>query len=386
MPSNARDLAVYVHWPFCLSKCPYCDFNSHVTETLDHVQWRDARISELDHYAAQLPKRNVASIFFGGGTPSLMAPATTAALIETVGKHWTTDKNLEITLEANPTSVESAKFKEFRAAGVNRVSIGVQALDEDALQFLGRRHNSSEAIEAVTIAVEIFERVSLDLIYARPGQTMHAWQRELNRALDMATSHLSLYQLSIERGTPFYTAERRGEFRIPNEDLASDLYEMTQSICEERGLAAYEISNHSTPGNECRHNLGYWTGQDYVGIGPGAHGRISVDQTIYATEQTPRPDLWLAAIARDGHVTRHRKALKGLTRIEEVLMMGLRLREGLTRKDFHLATSQQFEDVLEPRRLRPLINANYLQLDKLGLRTTRAGRIRLNSILTALLA
>jgi len=381
-----QDLAVYIHWPFCLSKCPYCDFNSHVADTIDHGRWRDALLAELSHVAAQLPDRTVVSIFFGGGTPSLMEPATSAALIDAIAGHWLMAGDIEITLEANPTSAEAARFRDFRTAGINRLSIGVQALDDAALKFLGRGHDRSQAVDAVGLAGSIFPRVSFDLIYARPGQTVDDWKGELAQALAMEAGHLSLYQLTLEKGTPFYAAHRRGDFSLPAEELGGALYDATQELCEARGVPAYEISNHARPGSECRHNLVYWTGGDYAGIGPGAHGRLSIGGKTVATEQIPGPANWLEAVAVRGHGTRKFEALDAMTRQEEVLMMGLRLRDGLTRDSFRLATGLEFEDALEARRLRRLIDARYLELDAHGLRATPAGLIRLNAVLTALLA
>ena len=386
MTAATRNLAVYIHWPFCLSKCPYCDFNSHVAEAVDYNHWRGALLAELSHYAAQLPDRHIVSIFFGGGTPSLMEPATSAALIDAVAGHWSLADDIEITLEANPTSVEAGRFRDFRLAGINRLSIGVQALDDKALGFLGRGHDQTQAIDAVTLAGSIFPHTSFDLIYARPDQTIDGWTKELSEALAMGPEHLSLYQLTIERGTPFYAAHRRGDFQIPAEGLGSALFEVTQELCERHGLPAYEISNHARPGLECRHNLVYWTGGDYVGIGPGAHGRLTVGDTVFATEQIPGPANWLDAVAASGHGTRKFEALDAATRIEEILMMGLRLCDGLTRDAFHMATALAFEDVLEPRRLRRLLDANFLEIDTRGLRATAQGLIRLNAVLAALLA
>ena len=386
MTAAPRDLAVYIHWPFCLSKCPYCDFNSHVADSVDHAHWRDALLTELSHFAAKLPDRKIVSIFFGGGTPSLMDPGTAGALIDAVGRHWSLADDVEITLEANPTSVEAERFRDFRSAGINRLSIGVQALDDEALGFLGRGHTQRQALDAVALAGSLFARTSFDLIYARPDQTVDAWTEELSRALAMEPGHLSLYQLTIERGTPFYAAHRRGDFHIPAEEQGSELYEATQALCEAHGLPAYEISNHARPGSECRHNLVYWTGGDYVGIGPGAHGRISIDGTVRATEQIPGPANWLEAVATDGHGTRKYEAVDSAARIEEILMMGLRLRDGLTRDAFERGTNHEFEDVLEPRRLRRLIDAHYLNLDSRGLRATPEGLIRLNAVLSALLS
>ncbi|MDC0033908.1 radical SAM family heme chaperone HemW [Alphaproteobacteria bacterium] len=386
MKPAQRDLAVYIHWPFCLSKCPYCDFNSHVAESVNHKHWRDALLAELSYYAARLPERRIVSIFFGGGTPSLMEPATSAALIDSISNHWPLVKDIEITLEANPTSIEAGRFQDFRSAGINRLSIGVQALDNQALGFLGRGHDQTQAIEAVVLAGTIFPRTSFDLIYARPDQTIEAWKKELSEALAMQTGHLSLYQLTIERGTPFYAAHRRGDFQVPSEGFGSRLYEATQELCAIHGRPAYEISNHAMPGSECRHNLVYWRGGDYVGIGPGAHGRLSIDGNVFATEQIPGPKNWLAAITANGHGTRKFVALDATTRLEEILMMGLRLRDGLTRTAFQLATTHEFEDVLEPRRLRRLIAANYLEIDARGLRATSGGLVRLNAVLATLLA
>ena len=390
MPNVAHNgidaLAVYIHWPFCLSKCPYCDFNSHVTEAVDHDRWRAALLAELTHYAGQLPGKTVTSIFFGGGTPSLMAPATAAALIEAVAGHWSVASDLEITLEANPTSVEIARFKDLRSAGVNRVSIGVQALDNAALAFLGRGHDRSEALEAVTLAHGVFPRTSFDLIYARPGQTPPQWRDELTEALAMAGEHLSLYQLTIERGTPFFTAHRSGDFQTPDDDTGAALYELTQEMCDAAGLPAYEISNHARPGAACRHNLTYWTGGDYVGIGPGAHGRITGPAGVAATEQIPAPTNWLEAVEAEGHATRKSDPLDPRTRIEEILMMGLRLHSGISRQVFWAQQSLELEDVIEPRRLRRLLDADYVKIDEAGLRATAEGRLRLNAVLAELLA
>jgi oxygen-independent coproporphyrinogen-3 oxidase len=384
--AGVTELAIYIHWPFCLSKCPYCDFNSHVAETVDHSQWRRALLAELAHFAGQMPGRVVTSIFFGGGTPSLMEPATAAALIDAVTGHWSIDSDLEITLEANPTSVERAQFQALRTAGVNRVSIGVQALDNDALAFLGRGHDRLEAIDAIEAANSIFPRSSFDLIYARPGQTPESWSSELREALALAAEHVSLYQLTIERGTPFYAAHRSGEFKVPDEDLSVALYEITQEGCDAAGLPAYEISNHARPGAESRHNLTYWRGGDYVGVGPGAHGRLTNGFSVTATEQVPGPANWLEAVEKNGHATRRAELLDHRTRIEEVIMMGLRLHRGISRQEFHARHSLELEDVIEPRRLRRLLDADFLEIDEAGLRATRAGRLKLNAVLAEMLS
>ena len=383
--SQMDTLAVYVHWPFCLSRCPSCDFNAHVRETIDQARWHDAYLTEIAHVAATLPGRVVTSVFFGGGTPSLMDPATAAAIIEAIGTHWTLSPDAEITLEANPTSVEAARFADLRAAGVNRVSLGVQALDDAALEFLGRGHDRRQAIDAVALAARTFERFSFDLIYARPGQTLENWRAEFHEAAAMAGDHLSLYQLTIERGTPFFTAERGGAFVLPDEDLSAALFEATQDMADAAGLPAYEISNHARPGGECRHNIVYWTGGDYAGIGPGAHGRVTRDGAVYATEQIPGPENWLAAVEADNHGTRRQEPLMADIRIEELIMMGLRLTKGIGREDFAARTGLEIEDALEPRRLRRLIEGDFAILDEAGLRVTPAGRLRLNAVLAALI-
>ncbi|HWC91867.1 MAG TPA: radical SAM family heme chaperone HemW, partial [Pseudolabrys sp.] len=293
--------AVYVHWPFCLSKCPYCDFNSHVRHGgVDEARFVRAYATEIAAAAARVPGRTVSSIFFGGGTPSLMQPASVAAILDAVAKHWRVAPDVEITLEANPTSVEAARFRGFRAAGVNRVSLGVQSLDDAALKELGRLHTAQEALDAVAIARANFERYSFDLIYARPRQSLESWAAELRRALAYAGDHLSMYQLTIEPDTPFFGLHKAGKLVIPNEDLARDLYDLTQAICVKAGLPAYEISNHARPGGECRHNLFYWRGHDYAGIGPGAHGRLTIDGRRVATETEKRPESWLMRVEAAG--------------------------------------------------------------------------------------
>ena len=296
----ARDddagFGVYVHWPFCASKCPYCDFNSHVRAEIDEARWRAALVRELDHFAALAPGRTVTSIFFGGGTPSLMAPATVAAVIERTANHWRLAGDVEITLEANPTSVEAGRFAGYRDAGVNRVSLGVQSLDDRALGFLGRGHDAAEARAAVAVAHARFPRVSFDLIYARPGQSPAAWRRELAEALQIAGEHLSLYQLTLEPGTAFHARAARGALALPGGDAAAALYDVTQEVLEGAGLPAYEISNHAVPGAESRHNLTYWRSGDYLGVGPGAHGRLTGGGAVLAIAQTRSPERWLAAV------------------------------------------------------------------------------------------
>ncbi len=376
---------LYVHWPFCLSKCPYCDFNSHVRESTDQARWQAALLRELDHYAEATPGRRLTSIFFGGGTPSLMAPGTVAARIERARARWSFAADIEITLEANPTSVEAARFAALGDAGVNRVSLGVQALDDAALRFLGRGHSAAEATAAIALARWHFGRFSFDLIYARPGQSIAAWRAELAAALDLAGGHLSLYQLTIEPETAFAGAVRRGEFIMPDDDAAAALYETTQAAMLARGLPAYEISNHAQPGEECRHNLTYWRYGDYVGVGPGAHGRLTLAGDKLATRQHRAPEAWLAAVEAQGHATRQCDRVAPRDRLAEMTMMGLRLSEGIARSRFIAETGQPPELVFAPARLRRLVDGGFLELDRAALRATPAGRQRLNAVLGELL-
>jgi len=378
--------SIYVHWPFCRSLCPYCDFNSHVRESVDQARWRGALLAELDHFAADVPGRTVTSVFFGGGTPSLMAPETVAAVLEAVGQHWTPAPDLEVTLEANPTSVEAGRLAEFRAAGVNRVSLGVQALDDDALRALGRQHTAQEALDAVALARTLFDRVSFDLIYARPDQSPAQWRDELRAALRHADGHLSLYQLTIEPGTVFHQAQARGDLVVPDDDTATALYEVTQEVLDAAGLPAYEVSNHARPGEACRHNLSTWRYDDYVGIGPGAHGRLTIDGTTVATRQHRVPEAWLALVERDGHATRTRTPLEPTDVLAELTLLGLRLTDGIAEDRFRGRTGTTFEHAFGHDRLGRLIDGGFLVRDDEGLRTTPAGRQRLNAVTGALLA
>jgi oxygen-independent coproporphyrinogen-3 oxidase len=321
----AEPLALYVHWPFCVSKCPYCDFNSHVRERVDQAAWHAALLADLRHEAALLPGRKISSIFFGGGTPSLMPPATVAAVIAAADAAWGMTDNVEITLEANPNSVEVANFADLAAAGVNRVSIGVQSFDPQILDFLGRAHSGDEARRAIAAAQDHFARVSFDLIYARPGQSLAAWESELGAALAFGTGHLSLYQLTIEPGTRFATLAAKGDLVIPDGDTAADLFDATQAITRAAGLPRYEVSNHAAPGEESRHNLTYWRYGDYAGIGPGAHGR----RLAQATERHKKPENFMSAVDRNGHGLKVETDLPPHERATEAMLMGLRLTEGI---------------------------------------------------------
>ena len=387
-PAGARGaLALYVHWPFCLSKCPYCDFNSHVRDGVDQGRWRGALLRELDHFSALLPGRRVTSIFFGGGTPSLMPPETAGAVIERAALRWSLAVDAEITLEANPTSTEAARLEEFGAAGVNRVSLGVQALDDRALAFLGRGHDAAEARQAVALAQRIMPRSSFDLIYARPGQTVAAWRAELADALVFAGGHLSLYQLTIEKGTPFWREARDGAFVMPDDDTSRALYDLTQEMTAAAGFAAYEVSNHARKGEACRHNLAYWRYDDYVGIGPGAHGRIApAGEGRKATRQHAGPEAWLAAVEGAGHGTAETRALDADEQAREMLMMGLRLTEGVGEADLEARTGCDPDRVIDRAGLARLVEAGYVERRGERLRATAAGRPLLNGLLVELLA
>jgi putative oxygen-independent coproporphyrinogen III oxidase len=366
MSADAPPFGVYLHWPFCLSKCPYCDFNSHVRHVaIDETRYVRAFTAEIAATAERVPGRTVATIFFGGGTPSLMQPATVQAILDEVARHWTVAPDVEVTLEANPTSVEATRFRGYRAAGVNRVSLGVQALDDAALKALGRLHTADEAIAAVAIARKIFERYSFDLIYARPGHNPQDWSRELNHAIDQAAEHLSLYQLTIEPDTPFATLHAAGKLIVPDDDNARNLYDVTQEICSARGLPAYEISNHARPGAECRHNLVYWRGHEYAGIGPGAHGRLDIDGRRFATATEKRPEAWLAQVETTGHGLVVDEPLTREERADELLLMGLRLAEGIDPARYEALAGRS----LDPRRIATLHSEGAVE-------TTREGRLR----------
>jgi oxygen-independent coproporphyrinogen-3 oxidase len=379
-------LGVYVHWPFCKSKCPYCDFNSHVRDGIEQMRWRKALLTELEHAAREAPNRRVETMFFGGGTPSLMEPETAGALIARTRELWDTAPDIEITLEANPTSVEAANFAALAEAGVNRVSLGVQALDPAALKFLGREHSADEAIAAIATARRHFARYSFDLIYARPGQTTESWLAELERALALAGEHLSLYQLTIERGTRFFAEHQRGAFELPGEEEAARMFELTQTRLEAAGLPAYEISNHARTGAACRHNLIYWRYQDYVGVGPGAHGRFAAGNTKRATRRTSGPENWLGQVEEQGHGTVETTVVTGQDRVEEALMMGLRLAEGIDRTLFQSGAGADPVEALGEAKVAPLVAAGFLEITPTHLTATSAGRQRLNALLERLIA
>ncbi|MFL5254695.1 MAG: radical SAM family heme chaperone HemW [Rhodopila sp.] len=382
----APDLALYVHWPFCLSKCPYCDFNSHVRDRIDQNRFGHALRRELAHEAARLGRRRLTSVFFGGGTPSLMDPATVAAILDDAARHFDPVPDLEITLEANPTSIEAGRLADYRAAGINRVSIGIQSLDEAALRTLGRQHSAQEAVAALTLARRLFPRVSFDLIYARPGQDLPSWRAELRAALAIAADHLSLYQLTIEAATPFEALYRQGRLILPDEDTAAALYDATGEECARADLLAYEISNYARPGEESRHNLTYWRYQDYAGIGPGAHGRVTVDGTLRATRRHRAPEPWAGRVEQSGHGTTDDDPIDPPERAREALLMGLRLSEGIDLRWFEARTGRTLAQSVDTGILAQCVQEGYLVLTSERLQATQEGRIRLDTLLGCLVA
>ncbi len=377
--------ALYLHWPFCRHKCPYCDFNSHVREEVEEGRWRAALLAELDHFGERTAGRALRSIFFGGGTPSLMAPATVAALIERASHWWRFEPEIEITLEANPTSAEAARFAGFQAAGVNRLSLGVQALEEAALRHLGRQHGVDEALAALDLARARFPRVSIDLIYGRPEQDLAAWERELRRALDLGTGHLSLYQLTIEPGTHFHTLRRRGRLPLPGEDLGAAMLALTDELCAAAGFAAYEISNHARPGEESRHNLVYWRYGDYLGVGPGAHGRLTLGTERLAMRAERLPERWLAAVETRGHGQLPAERLAAETRATEYLLMAMRLAEGVELGRLAALAGRDLDSFLDMAAVRFLEAEGLLRCEEGVLRATATGRHRLDALIRRIL-
>ena len=372
---------LYIHWPFCQAKCPYCDFNSHVSKEIDQSRWLNAYLSEIDRYAAELPGRVLTSVFFGGGTPSLMDPDVVAAILERVRQRWPTANDLEVTLEANPGSVEMGRFRAYSQGGVSRVSMGIQALNDDDLRRLGRLHSVAEARQAFEIAKNCFDRVSFDLIYARQHQSLDAWRGELSEALQMAADHLSLYQLTIEQGTAFGDRYARGRLKgLPQDDHAADMYEITQDLCEAAGLMAYEVSNHAKPGAESRHNLIYWRYGDYAGIGPGAHGRITLNGRRHATVGWSAPDRWLREVEA-GQGEKSRDAIAHCDQADEYLMMGMRVADGIDRRRYAALAGRD----LDEGQLAYLEELGMIVTDGAAVRATKRGRPVLNEILRRLM-
>ena len=379
---SAEPLALYIHWPFCVSKCPYCDFNSHVRETVDQLAWRNALLADLAHEAALTPGRRLTSIFFGGGTPSLMPPETVAALIEAAGRHWNLADGIEITLEANPSSVEASRFRDIAAAGVNRVSLGLQALDDEALAFLGRAHGVAEGLAALDTAQSAFDRVSFDLIYARPDQGEAAWQAELSRALGFGTGHLSLYQLTIEPGTRFATLAASGKLVPLDPDHGARLFELTRDLTDAAGIPAYEISNHARPGEQSRHNLSYWRYGDYLGIGPGAHGRRGKSATL----RRKKPENWLNRVTAAAHGLESEEDLSPATRATEALLMGLRLEEGVDLERIAARTDVAADELVDPLAVTRYADLGLIERQGSRLRVLGPGMLLLDALLGEIVA
>ena len=380
-----EQMGVYIHWPFCKSRCPYCDFNAHVRNNIDQEQWVCAYLRSLEFYAKKMPDKHVISIFFGGGTPSLMEAVTVAAIIDKVQSLWSVANDIEITLEANPTSVENDKLKAFKDAGINRLSLGVQALNNNDLKFLGREHDAGEALRAIDLAQKYFDKSSFDLIYARPNQRLSDWEAELRRAIELSSGHLSLYQLTIERNTPFYMRHSRGEFSIPDDVKGAEFYHLTQDVMEEAGLPAYEVSNHANAGDECRHNLIYWLMAYYIGIGAGAHGRFATAGNKYSTRDHSAPEIWLERVHEKGHGSHDWEVISQKDRFYEALMMGLRLSAGLSIKRIEELSKKRFDDMIDQEKLQTVISQKWAVKDGDNFRLTREGLLRLNAIIPYIL-
>jgi len=382
----SSNIGLYIHWPFCLSKCPYCDFNSHVVETVDHSRWEKALVKELTFLSRNQKQKKLKSIFFGGGTPSLMKPETVFQAIQTAKKIWRVKQPIEITLEANPSSIEYQTFNSFKQAGINRVSLGIQAFDDKALSFLGRSHDRLDAINALEAAHKSFDRVSFDLIYARPQQTIDSWLLELGQALDLAGEHMSVYQLTIEKGTAFYSQHKKGGFEMPSSETAADFYEVTNEKLSSAGLQNYEISNYAHLGSECQHNMIYWRSEDYLGVGPGAHSRLTdIKGKRRATRSLTAPFSWLKEVEANGNALVEQTILGTSEQLTETIMMGLRLKEGVSLKKLYNLTGKTLEQLFDKEALYLLKNEGYLGTDGLYLRATDSGRQRLNGVVHCLL-
>jgi putative oxygen-independent coproporphyrinogen III oxidase len=382
--AESPNLAIYIHWPFCLSKCPYCDFNSHIYGSVDQHDWHRAYIKSIEQFAFKIIGKNITSIFFGGGTPSLMKPSLVESIIDKIASVGSLSRNAEITLEANPTSSCAKKFIAFKNAGVNRLSIGVQSFKEAGIKVLGREHSAKEAMDAIEFAHKTFSRSSFDLIYALPNQTLHDWQCELKFAMNYAPSHLSLYQLTIEKGTPFYKMNRDGALVLPNDELAADMYKWTGEYLKDHEYSAYEISNYAKPGQECRHNLVYWNYGDYLGLGPGAHSRIH-DESIMAMMNWSLPAKWLEEVYSESAGVQDHRALSQEEVVEEVVMMGLRITSGISDTRLRCITGLGFKDVLNTAILQQYIDAGFVVFDDRNLRLTNKGLLMHSYIVPRLL-
>lgn len=376
---------VYIHWPFCLSKCPYCDFNIYLRRDHDEGEWLDAYLQSVRSYQSLMPDREIVSIYFGGGTPSLMKPAEVSAIIEEIGKGWSVANDAEITLEANPTSTEMDKFAAFKSAGVNRLSLGVQSLRDDALKFLGRLHDSSDVRRAIDIADQVFERFTFDLIYARPDQTLAQWEKELSEAIPLMKGHLSAYQLTIKDGTAFAKQVARGDFKLADDDMLADFYILTSDMMAAYDMPSYEVSNYGAAGQESRHNMIYWLYHDYIGIGPGAHGRIGYNGQKFASEDHKRPADWMTAVAQQGHGAIAHEPIEPRDQFEEILMGGLRVKNGVDLGRAETDTGLAWCDIIDTARLDILMDQGWLRMEGSHLIPSREGWLRVDSILPYIL-
>lgn len=378
-----NNISIYIHYPFCKSKCPYCDFNSHVRDGVDYQKFLSAYESELEFFARKISPRKIKTIFFGGGTPSLMPIFLVEGILKKISQLWQIDENCEITLEANPTSSEAAKFKELRDIGINRLSIGIQALNDKDLKFLGREHSSLEAIKTIETAAKIFDNFSFDLIYARPEQTLEQWSDELKRAINFGTKHLSLYQLTIEKGTRFFTEFQQKKFIMPDENLSAEFYEMTNQITKDAGFELYEISNYSQKNFECRHNLVYWQGGDYLGIGAGAHSRIYLegDELRSAITLLHEPNSWLQKVIANGAAIQKIEKISSSELLEELILMGLRLRDGINEETFQEHFGKKFADIFDLKKLQNLANQGFIVIEKNHIKIPEQSRLLSNSII-----
>lgn len=380
-------LSIYIHYPFCKSKCPYCDFNSHVKKEVEDDIFAQAYLKEIEYFASRLKNRKVKTIFFGGGTPSLMPISLLEKILGKINQIWGIDSKVEITLEANPTSFEAKKFADFKAFGVNRLSLGIQALNDNDLKFLGREHSASEAISTIKEASKIFDNYSFDLIYSRPNQTLESWQKELNLAFELAASHLSLYQLTIEKGTKFYSMFKNKEFILPSDDLAADLYELTNQVTAQNGLELYEISNYAKMGYESLHNLAYWKSLDYIGIGAGAHSRVTFDGDILRSQimMIHNPKSWQDKAMKDGFGVQDIGFVEKSELLEEIILMGLRLKEGINNEVFLRYFAKNFTELFDCKKLLYLMEEGLIFFDSNHVYITDKGRILTNQIILKIL-
>lgn len=385
MSKETNNLAIYIHWPFCKSKCPYCDFNSHVREQINQQDFIDAYTKEISHFADFLSGKKISSIYFGGGTPTLAPMKFFESTLNNLNKYLIISDNIEITVEGNPTSIESQTFKDLQKVGVNRVSLGIQALNDNDLKFLGREHSVHEALNALHIAASTFENYSFDIIYARPKQTLKEWEDELERAIALTNGHLSLYQLTIEKGTKFFTSFKNGDFALPDDNLSADMYQLTNEITKANNISSYEVSNYASPGKESRHNMAYWEYEQYLGLGAGAHSRIKLDGKMHSLIMQHNPEKWLDSINNTGIALQEKLSLSNEDEAREYILMGLRIKKGINKNDFQLKIGKKIEECVNKAKLTQYINSGLVEMTDENLKTTEEGTMLLNSIISGLL-